>query len=489
MPKFSKTIFILVGCLILGISEIHCAVNPEESKNTIILQLRNREISVNGKTVEIDEIVQTNGKQGLELSKGDRFTVTVENNLKVPSTIHWHGLLVPNNQDGVAYITQVPIKPGEKYDYDFPILQAGTFWMHDHYTLEQQRLLEAPLILNDPQEKQSDEKQIVIFCTDFSFRDPMDILKKLQSQGMMSRMMGGMMSHGMMGGGMMGMGSPNEVQYDAFLTNGHTLSDPVITEVVPGKIVRLRIINGASATNFIIDLGNLEGEAIAVDGSDIIPFRSNQFQLGVAQRIDIRVKIPEGSEAQPILALVEDSPFQTGIILKALNQKVPKLSEVSSRRAPFLSYAQEFIMHAQEPLPEKSIDRRLNLYLGGGMHEYVWTLNGKAWPNTDSLFVKKGERVELRFINDTMMAHPMHLHGHVFQITEINGRPISGAKRDTVLVQPFSTVKVEFDANNIGNWMLHCHNLYHMHSGMMTTLLYEEFKGPFYKRPDLEHFD
>ena len=111
------------------------------------------------------------------------------------------------------------------------------------------------------------------------------------------------------------------------------------------------------------------------------------------------------------------------------------------------------------------------------MAKYIWTINGKAWPNNEPVWVKQGERVELVFVNQTMMSHPMHLHGHFFQIKEINGRAVEGALRDTILVLPHSTVKVQFEANNPGNWPLHCHNLYHQYAGMMTTLNYEGFKG------------
>ena len=109
------------------------------------------------------------------------------------------------------------------------------------------------------------------------------------------------------------------------------------------------------------------------------------------------------------------------------------------------------------------------------MEKYIWLINGKAWPNNAPLVIKKGERVELHFINKTAMSHPMHLHGHVFQIKNINGIPFEGTMRDTILVLPYSTVKVHFDADNPGIWPLHCHNLYHQYAGMMTTLNYEGY--------------
>ena len=125
------------------------------------------------------------------------------------------------------------------------------------------------------------------------------------------------------------------------------------------------------------------------------------------------------------------------------------------------------------PLKPRSVDRTLPCALGGDMATYVWTINGTAYPNRDALIVREGERAEIVFTNSTMMAHPMHLHGHDFQIVEIDGEPLAGALRDTVVVPPGSTIKAIFDANNPGVWAFHCHLLYHLASGMFTVLRYE----------------
>jgi FtsP/CotA-like multicopper oxidase with cupredoxin domain len=253
-------------------------------------------------------------------------------------------------------------------------------------------------------------------------------------------------------------------------------------KVAPDKEVRLRIINGASSTNFFIHLGELKGEAIAIDGEDIVPFEGSQFEVAVAQRIDVRVKIPHGTRGvYPIIAQGEGVKLQTGLVLATGGTKIPVLEEEAEQAAGALSYTQELRLKAKNPLPQKKIDRRLVLNLEGSMEKYSWLLNGKAWPHHDPLMVKEGERVELTFVNQTMMSHPMHLHGHVFQVTEINGQPIVGALRDTILVLPKATVKVQFDAKYPGNWPLHCHNLYHQYAGMMTILNYEGFKGPVFQ--------
>ena len=145
-----------------------------------------------------------------------------------------------------------------------------------------------------------------------------------------------------------------------------------------------------------------------------------------------------------------------------------------------LTNAQELRLRAAQPLPAKAVDRTLRLALNGDMAKYVWALNGQTWPTITPLEVKKGERVELVFTNETGMAHPMHLHGHVFQVTAIDGKPIAGAKRDTVFVKAGQTVTVQFDADYAGYWMVHCHILYHQAVGMMTVLKYQGFENASY---------
>jgi FtsP/CotA-like multicopper oxidase with cupredoxin domain len=470
----------------------------QPSSVPLILQVKNRELTVNGKKAQVFEIVQLNGTSGLSLNKGEQFHVVLENHISSPTGVHWHGILLPNSQDGVPFVTQPPIAPGGKYAYNFPIIQSGTYWMHAHYGLQEQLLLTAPLILRDPNEPQVDQ-EVVMFLSDFTFRNPLEIFKELRNQG--SKVMAPASDEKMISSAELEMDLPrekmnekkmakvdlNDVTYDAFLTNWRTLSNPQVVEVSPEKIIRLRIINGSSTTNFFIQLGKLTGEAIAVDGSDIFPLRGSQFELAVAQRIDIRIKLPPGSGVYPIIAQGEGLEMQTGLVLATAGATIPQFKEKADQAMGALSYQQERRLKAKNQPPKKEIDRRLILNLAGNMAKYVWLLNGKAWPDNEPLMVKEGERVELSFVNRTMMAHPMHLHGHFFQITEINGQALEGALRDTVLVLPHSIVKVQFDANNPGHWPLHCHNLYHQYAGMMTTLNYKGFKGPVFSKEEKSH--
>jgi FtsP/CotA-like multicopper oxidase with cupredoxin domain len=431
-----------------------------------VLRITEKKISVLGKEASVFTIAQPDGTFGIYQSKEKPFDVRLENHLIVPTSIHWHGLILPNKEDGVAFITQFPIYPELAYKYHFPLVQEGTFWMHSHLNLQEQKLLSAPLILYGPEDAKIADQEAVVLLTDFTFKSPAAIFQELKCD--QKKKMSNQMA----------MQDIVEVDYDAFLANYHILDQPEIIEVTPGSRVRLRMINGSSATNFFLLLGALEGEAIAVDGNRIQSLKGSEFELGIAQRIDILVTIPSQGGSFPILAQGEGTNLQTGIILSTKGSNIPSLSSKTAQKAGALTNAQESRLHALIPLPERPIDKKLTVELGGNMQEYIWTLNGQSWPEVTPLVVEKGQRVEITFVNTTTMSHPMHLHGHTFQVTAINGKPIKGAMRDTVLVMPKSSLSIQFDADNPGVWPLHCHVLYHLEAGMLTVLRYKDFIQP-----------
>ncbi len=235
----------------------------------------------------------------------------------------------------------------------------------------------------------------------------------------------------------------------------------------------LRIINSASMSNFHIDLGKLDGEVIAVDGFEVEPALARRFPVAVAQRLDIRVTLPPGPGAYPVLALLEGERDQTGIVLVAGKAKVARAPVQAETASPALTLDLERSLRALRPLSLRKANRVHTLNLTGEMAGYVWSINNVVWnKDVPPLPVAKGERVELVFVNKTPMPHPMHLHGHEFQVVEIDGVRLFGAVRDTVLVPPGRRVTVAFDANNPGWWALHCHLLYHLDAGMFTTIRY-----------------
>jgi FtsP/CotA-like multicopper oxidase with cupredoxin domain len=239
-------------------------------------------------------------------------------------------------------------------------------------------------------------------------------------------------------------------------------------KVETGGRVRLRIINGATATAFTIDLGALDGMLIAVDGQDIAPIRGRRFPIAMGQRLDIRLALPRTNESFPVLALREGAPERTGIILAPANAAVTKLASAGDAASPTVDLALEQRLSATKPLAVRTPDRRFDVTLVGGMQGYAWGLDMRQ-----KLAVRSGERAEVTMFNMSMMSHPMHLHGHHFQVVAIDGRRFSGAVRDTVHIPPHRAVTVAFDAGNPGEWAFHCHHLYHMAAGMTTSLNYE----------------
>jgi FtsP/CotA-like multicopper oxidase with cupredoxin domain len=410
--------------------------------------------------------------------------VTLENRLTDPTLVHWHGLTPPWKLDGVPDLSQPALQPGQSYAYSFPLARSGTFWMHSHLGLQEQQLLAAPLIVQGPEAKSADEQDVAMLLHDFSFRQPDEILASLRGSSAsmggvgMSNMSGMSMGQagsgvsGMAMGSMGGMGvDVNDFDYDAYLVNDRTLEDPEMIRVEAGGNIRLRIINAAAATGFWIDLGDLDGELLAVDGDPVVPVTGRRFPATMAQRLDIRLRLPAGRASYPITAIREGDNARTGLILAPAGASVAKLSMKTDAKAPALDLALEGRLRALDPLPARQADRRIEIDLAGNMRSYDWQMLESGRPAAP--IVKSGERVEIAMRNQSMMAHPMHLRGHHFQVVAIDGRRFSGAMRDTVLVAPMGSVTIAFDADNPGRWAFHCHHLYHMATGMMSTLAYE----------------
>ena len=458
-----------------------------------------RTLEVDGKAASVYGLAPAAGQRIARFARGQRFTVTLENQLAEPTLVHWHGLTPPAAQDGMPGLSQPPLAAGASYAYDFPLKRAGTFWMHSHVGLQRAKLLAAPLIVAEPEDAARDEHEVVLFLSDFSFREPAEILAGLTGGhgGMAGMAMPGMshdttdhdamaqggaghsMMHAMQGHGTGGMagdmpmgGDVNDIDFDAYLANDRSLADPQVVRVAPGARVRLRVINGAAATNFWLDLGTLAGEVIAVDGDPVRPVTASRFELAMAQRLDLRLTLPAGQGAYPVLARREGAVERTGLVLATKRAKIGKLAPKGDPARP-IGLALEERLSARAPLARQALSRTLRVDLTGDMMGYGWGINGKRYGEDTPLQVRAGERVALIMRNRTMMAHPMHLHGHRFQVAAIGDRQIAGAMRDTVLVPAMATVTVLFDANNPGQWAFHCHNEYHMAAGMMTSVRYE----------------
>ena len=499
------------------------AANPVGNPmDAVRLTVDRRTLDVNGKAASVFGIRQPDGTPGLSLDPGRRFLVDLANRAGEDAVIHWHGQTPPYVQDGVIDNNRPAIRTGESVRYDFAP-RTGTHWMHSHHGMQEQLLMAAPLVVRSAEDLRADEQEVIILLHDFTFRDPAELLASLgapaggmahgghgqMGQGQMdhgsmgtgamnhSSMNHGAMNHGSMAGGAMNHGSMdhgqaghgsghdmsgmaggmamdlNDVEYDAYLANDRTLADPEVVRVERGGRVRLRIINGATSTAFHLDLGRLTGQVIAADGNPVQPVAGSRFAMSMGQRLDIRLTVPAEGGAFPILALREGAVQRTGIILATPGAAVGKVAATGETQTDPLDLTLEKQLVAVTPLAARAADLRRRMQLTGSMAPYVWSLDGLTFGAHRPLTVRQGQRVELTFENASMMAHPMHLHGHHFQVVAIDGRPVAGAVRDTVLVPMMASVTVAFDADNPGRWPLHCHNLLHMATGMMTEVVYE----------------
>ena len=456
-------------------------ISPASASPPVILDLDTRVIDVNGEPASVLGIRQPNGVYGIETDVTQPFHVQVRNRLNTLSLIHWHGLTPPFRQDGVPFVSAPPIPAGASQDYDFKLDFDGTFWMHSHQGFQEQELLSAPLIIHGS--KRDARQEVVVMLHDFTFKNPESIMEALRSAGV-----GGSAApaanatpapSGSSGMAMQGQKPDlNDVDFDAFLANDRTLADPEVVRVEPGARLRLRLINGSAATNYWIDFGTLRGTLVAVDGTAIKPIAPGIMPLVIAQRADILIDLPPGQGAYPILAQVEGKTDRTGIVLATANATIQRIADKADQESPPVGLALELRLSAAEPLTPRRADIVRDIPLTGNMQKYIWMMNNQVYPNITPVMVSAGKRVEFVMQNKTMMSHPMHLHGHRFQVVEINGKRFQGAVRDTVMVPPLTTVTIAFDTDNPGRWAFHCHNLYHLEAGMMTVVDYTGIPMP-----------
>jgi FtsP/CotA-like multicopper oxidase with cupredoxin domain len=455
--KFLKSTGSLSGLLLAGWtwSSAH-ATAP-------VLTVGARTIEVNKKAAKVFSVTGSSGKPGLLAQHGERFSGSLLNASSEPLQMHWHGQIKAKAEQDRARPGGGMLAPERSDAHDFE-LTPGTHWMHTH-TLSEQQLLAAPMVTRE--KDAGDVQDVVVMLHDFSFRSPQEILAELGGNDAHT-------GHGV-GVGAMGriLGRPhaNDVRYDAYLANDRTLDDPEIVAVEKGGRVRLRFINGGTATAFFVSTRGLRSRCVAVDGSPCQPVEQPSYPLAQGQRIDLLVEIPKQGGAFPVLARVEGARFVTGLILATTGAIVAKVTGASDKSHGMVDVSFERQLRAVASLPAKRPDKRFLVHLGEGSG-YRWMINGRIHGEHVPFEVLQGERVELTFMNPTTMMHPMHLHGHHFQVVSIGMMPrrTSGAVRDTIAVPAHTPITVAFDATHKGSWFLHCHHLYHMATGMMTEV-------------------
>jgi len=409
----------------------------------------------------------------IRVRQGDLLQVRVENLLEdEPTSIHWHGLLLPAAMDGVPEISNFPIAPKGVFVYEFPIRQSGTYWYHSHWGFQEQVGLGGPFVIEEADAPKT-ERDAVVMISDWMHASPKAVYDKLrggpakkEAPPMKGMKMGGSMPGGMkMSGG--GGADLSDIKYDAFLMNGRSMADPWTLSANAGERIRLRLINAGASTYFRIRLDGHPLQVTHADGLAVQPVEVDHLLMGMAECYDVVVALKAGG-SYTLHAVAQDGSGQALGVLHTPDV-APKVNlEMPRFDGRELTYA-ALSATAPTTLPEGP-DRTHRLVLGGDMARYVWTINGQAYPKADPLPIRLGERVRLEMRNTTMMWHPMHLHGHFFRV--LQGANELCPLKHTVNVAPSQTVTVEFTADNPGNWFFHCHNLYHLEAGMARVFHY-----------------
>jgi FtsP/CotA-like multicopper oxidase with cupredoxin domain len=404
------------------------------------------------------------GVPGREIraTEGNTLRIRVRNDLPEDTTVHWHGLPVPVEMDGVPGLTQEPIKPGEEFVYEFVVPGAGTYMYHSHVGLQLDRGLYGPLIGEPKKEELDYDREYVLALDDWLdgvSGTPEDALEKLRSSG-----------------GMMGGMSSGDIRYPLYLINGRPPEDPMPLEVRRGERVRLRLMNPSADTVFRFAAAGHRLTVTHADGQPVEPVTVDALRIGMGERYDV---ILEANN--PGVWQLAAAPEGKGGLARA----VLRYGESSEESAPpagslprelggrLLSYA-DLENAGGRSFPEDGLisgpDRVRELTLAGGHGEYVWAIDDQLYPDAEPLEVREGEWVRFELQNNSMMPHPMHLHGHFFQIENGTGR---GPFKDTALVEPhMGRLVFDFVADNPGEWFFHCHNAYHMETGMARVLSY-----------------
>lgn len=417
----------------------------------------------------------------LRVTEGDILEVAIRNDLPEDTTIHWHGLALRNDMDGVHDLTQPAIASGKSFTYRFTVPDPGTYWFHPHMGLQLDRALYAPLIVEERTNKGDYDVDQVIVLDDWLDGiggTPDDTLDSLTRMGMdhdmdgmdMDMDMGGM---GMGEGGMFTSdllgGDAGDVDYPLHLLNGRPSSDRPTINVPAGGRARLRFINAGSDTAYRVGVGGNRMTVTHTDGFPIEPVEVDALLIGMGERYDVIIEPASG--AWPLVALAEGKDLTAAAIIRTSDAAASSAPPAEARPAELdgrlLTYRD---LRAAESarLDTKAPDVDKTIKLTGSMMPYSWAFDGASFPDRPPIEIRQGQRVRLAFENTTNMWHPIHLHGHTFRV----GTKPEGPRKDTVNVLPGKTVVVEFDADNPGQWMAHCHNTYHLERGMAMVMSY-----------------
>ena len=482
----------------------------------------------------------------IRLKEGQNVRLAVDNRLDEDTSIHWHGLLVPFQMDGVPGISFPGIPANTSFTYEFPIRQSGTYWYHSHSGLQEQLGHYGPIVIDPagPDAVRYDREHVIVL-SDWTFMHPHRLFARMKQEGgFFNRNKRTLANKGddklsaadaaMFARIRMDPTDISDVTAAAYtyLINGHSPAENWTGLFRAGERVRLRIINAAAQTIFNVRIPGLRLVVVATDGIDVRPAEVDELQIGNAETYDLIV-VPEDRAYTFVAEGIDRSGMGVATLapIAGMRAEVPSL-----RKRPTLTMADMGMMdhsaHGGAPMDHDMRDkskvgfkvgagvdmiapmpvnrndhpgigldnvghkvltnndlvalkpntdtrvptRRIDIHLTGNMERFMWSMDGeKLSENPEPYRFARNERVRLRLINDTMMTHPMHLHGHFFEI--VNDNPGHQPLKHTIRVLPGSFVDLDLTADAPGDWAFHCHLLYHMHAGMMRVVSVRPMEG------------
>jgi FtsP/CotA-like multicopper oxidase with cupredoxin domain len=424
----------------------------------------------------------------IRIKQGDRVKIHFKNELPQPTTIHWHGYPVPNSQDGVPGVTMNAIKPGETFTYEFTATVPGTYFYHSHQESAKQldKGLYGTLIVEPKNEEKVDRDYTLVLDEWMSNPD--------EGNMDMNDMNHSNMHHGNHSDDeQMDMSNMNHdmSMYDLFTMNGKSGSAIEPLKVKKGERVRLRFVN-AGYMSHKLHLHGHDFKIVATDGQplkDPQPIKDELLNIAPGERYDIEFVANHPGEW--LLECHSDMKGTDGMEVKIQYEgETGKTDKANAKEElPIV----DITKYGKNELGSFTLDQKydveytMDLGTAMGKDGMIFTINGKTYPETKPINIKKGDLVKVKMVNNSPKdVHPMHLHGHFFQVLSKNGKPITGSPliKDTLNLKPGEEYVVAFKADNPGNWMFHCHDLHHASAGMVTEVKYRDYKPNYTPNPN-----
>ena len=441
----------------------------------------------------------------IRVKQGEKLKINLKNELNEPISIHWHGITVPNEMDGIPGVTQNAVQPGESFTYEFTPEDPGTYMYHTHQNAVEQmdKGLYGSFIV-EPNDKSYDRDYTLMLDEWMSKPEEAESSMEGMDHGNMDsdedsdkETDSGGMDHGDMGSnenesmdGMEEMGHDMSA-YDIFTINGKSGNSIEPLKVKEGEKVRIRLVN-VGYMSHKIHLHGHDFKVAAIDGQELNKpkeLKDQVISIAPGERYDI--EFTANNPGEWFIECHGDMEGSSGMNTKIQYENSTDSADKSNKSEDLPEFS--YMNYGGSEKGEFSLDQKydieykmdLNTTMDG--NEMAYTINGKTFPETDSINVEEGDLVKVTLTNNSMMDdHPMHLHGHFFQVLSKNGKPVEGAPimKDTINLKPGDEYVVAFKADNPGNWLFHCHDLHHATAGMVNMVKYDGFKVNFTPDPD-----